>query len=80
MRAIRNAHDIHNQIMEYCKDIFNKLSITSTTSYIEPKDKPTLIGKCLYRGMPLNIAKRISDQEKPEETKGVCYKAKVIHI
>jgi HrpA-like RNA helicase len=78
MRAVRNAHDIHNQIMEYCKDIFSKLSITPIT-HTEPKDKPALVGKCLYRGMPLNIAKRITDQEKPEETKGVCYKAKVNH-
>lgn len=72
MRAIRNAHNIHKQIMEYCKDIIKKLSIEITNN--EPKDKQSLIAKCLYKGMPLNTAKRITDQE---ETKGVYYKAKV---
>lgn len=81
MRAVRHAHDIHDQIMEYCKDIFNKLSIQPpTTTYIDPKDKATLIIKCLHKGMPLNVAKRIADQERPEETKGVCYKAKASSV
>jgi len=78
-RAIKSAHEIHKQIMEYCEDIFKKLSLKKhiPDAEINFKEKNELILKCLCKGLPLNIAHKITDQDKPEETKGVCYKAKV---
>ena len=84
MRAIKSAHDIHKQIMEYCADITSRLSVKMDGKVVgksqeeDLKNKNELVLKCLCKGLPLNIAQKMIEQDKPEETKGVCYKAKVI--
>ncbi len=93
MRAIKNAHEIHRQIMEYCEKIIGNLQADGTSANHKPAPPPEtkkeeitkadgikntreMIVKCLCRGLPLNVAQKATEQERSEEMRGVCYKAK----
>jgi HrpA-like RNA helicase len=80
-KSLFKALQIENQLLEYMKQILEKRPKAHQSEVVE--DPTNLIVRCLYEGLPLNIAKRCDSGYMTEYThQKDCYvhPSSVLHI